>query len=165
MSKVIFGLGSNLNNPVMQLQIAINRLNNFFKIQKISSIYVSQSLLKDNQEDYYNIVATAEINNTPTEVLFITQSIEKEMGRLKLKKWGERIIDIDIIDYNGEIIKTKDLEIPHNQMIYRSFVLEPLKEIMPEYIHPILKLPVKKIIDNLTDDYKITICQNKLSFL
>ena len=164
MSEVIFGLGSNLNKPVMQLQNALNNLNMYFALQKVSNTYKSQSLLKDNQEDYYNIAVLAKTDKTPQEILSITQKIEKDMGRIKLKKWGERVIDIDIIDYNREIFKSDNLEIPHNQMIYRSFVLKPLQEIMPDYIHPELKISVHDMINNLKDDYNITICQNKFVF-
>lgn len=165
MSEVIFGLGSNLNNPLMQLQTAVDNLGRYFALQRVSNIYKSQSLLKDNQEDYYNITVIAETDKSPQEILSITQNIEKDMGRIKLKKWGERVIDIDIIDYNREIFKSDNLEIPHNQMIYRSFVLKPLKDIMPEYIHPVLKLSVQDMINSLEDDYNITICQNKFVFL
>lgn len=164
MSEVIFGLGSNLNNPVMQLQNALNNLSMYFALQKVSNTYKSQSLLKDNQEDYYNIAVLAKTDKTPQEILSITQKIEKDMGRIKLKKWGERVIDIDIIDYNREIFKSNNLEIPHNQMIYRSFVLKPLQDIMPDYIHPELKISVQDMINNLKDDYNITICQNKFVF-
>ena len=165
MSEVIFGLGSNLNNPVMQLQTAVDNLGRYFALQRVSKIYKSQSLLKDNQEDYYNIAVLAETDKSSQEILSITQSIEKDMGRVKLKKWGERVIDIDIIDYNREIIKQDNLEIPHNQMIYRSFVLKPLKDVMPEYIHPVLNLSVQDMINSLEDDYNIIICQNKFVFL
>lgn len=164
MSEVIFGLGSNLNKPVMQLQNALNNLSMYFALQKVSNTYKSQSLLKDNQEDYYNIAVLAKTDKTPQEILSITQKIEKYMGRIKLKKWGERVIDIDIIDYNREIFKSDNLEIPHNQMIYRSFVLKPLQDIMPDYIHPELKISVQDMINNLKDDYNITICQNKFVF-
>lgn len=164
MSEVMFGLGSNLNNPVMQLQNALNNLSMYFALQKVSNTYKSQSLLKDNQEDYYNIAVLAKTDKTPQEILSITQKIEKDMGRIKLKKWGERVIDIDIIDYNREIFKSDNLEIPHNQMIYRSFVLKPLQDIMPDYIHPELKISVQDMINNLKDDYNITICQNKFVF-
>lgn len=165
MSKVVFGLGSNLNNPIMQLQTAVNYLGRFFTLQNVSNIYISQSLLKDNQDDYYNIAVLAETDKSPHEILDITQTIEKDMGRVKDKRWGARIIDIDIIDYNREIIKDENLEIPHNQMIYRSFVLKPLKDIVPEYIHPVLNLSVQDMINKLEDDYNITICQNKFIFL
>lgn len=165
MSKVVFGLGSNLNNPVMQLQTAVEKLGSYFALQRVSHIYKSQSLLKDNQEDYYNIALLAETDMLPQEVLSITQSIEKDMGRIKLTRWGERVIDIDIIDYNYEVIKYDNLEIPHNQMVYRSFVLKPLKDIMPEYIHPVLNVSVQDMINSIEDDYNITICQNKFIFL
>jgi len=164
MLEVIFGLGSNLNKPVMQLQNALNNLSMYFALQKVSNTYKSQSLLKDNQEDYYNIAVLAKTDKTPQEILSITQKIEKDMGRIKLKKWGERVIDIDIIDYNREIFKSDNLEIPHKQMIYRSFVLKPLQDIMPDYIHPELKISVQDMINNLKDDYNITICQNKFVF-
>lgn len=165
MSEVIFGLGSNLNNPVIQLQTAVDNLGRYFELQRVSSIYKSQSLLKDNQDDYYNIAVLAETDKFPQEILSIAQSIEKNMGRVKLKKWGERIIDIDIIDYNRDIIKYDNLQIPHSQMIHRSFVLKPLKDIMPEYIHPVLNLSVQNMINSLKDDYNITVCQNKFIFL
>lgn len=165
MSEVIFGLGSNINNPVIQLQTAVDNLGRYFSLRRVSSIYKSQSLLKDNQDDYYNIAVLAETDKSPQEILSITQNIEKNMGRVKFKKWGERVIDIDIIDYNREIIENDNLQIPHNQMIYRSFVLNPLKDIIPEYIHPVLKLSVQDMINNLEDDYNIIIYQNKFIFL
>ena len=87
------------------------------------------------------------------------------MGRIKLKKWGERNIDIDIIDFNREIIKYENLEIPHNQMIYRSFVLLPLLDIVPDYIHPVNNLSLKNMIDNLSDDYNIKVLNDKSLFL
>ncbi len=93
MSKVIFGLGSNLDNPVIQLQTAVENLGRFFTLHRVSNIYKSQSLLKDEQEDYYNIAVLAETDKLPQKILSITQKIEKDMGRIKLKKWGERVIE------------------------------------------------------------------------
>lgn len=165
MSKLILGLGSNLNEPVFQLQKAVDYLKNHFLLLKVSCIYTSLSLLKDNQDDYYNAAVLAETDKTPLEVLDIIKSIENSMGRIKLKKWGERNIDIDIIDFNREIIKYENLEIPHNQMIYRSFVLLPLLDIVPDYIHPVNNLSLKNMIDNLSDDYNIKVLNDKSLFL
>ncbi len=165
MSKLILGLGSNLNEPVFQLQKAVYYLKNHFLLLKVSRIYTSLSLLKDNQDDYYNAAVLAETDKTPLEVLDIIKSIENSMGRMKLKKWGERNIDIDIIDFNREIIKYENLEIPHNQMIYRSFVLLPLLDIVPDYIHPVNNLSLKNMIDNLSDDYNIKVLNDKSLFL
>ena len=165
MSKLILGLGSNLNEPVFQLQKAVDYLKNHFLLLKVSRIYTSLSLLKDNQDDYYNAAVLAETDKTPLEVLDIIKSIENSMGRIKLKKWGERNIDIDIIDFNREIIKYENLEIPHNQMIYRSFVLLPLLDIVPDYIHPVNNLSLKNMIDNLSDDYNIKVLNDKSLFI
>lgn len=165
MSKLILGLGSNLNEPVFQLQKAVDYLKNYFLLINVSRIYTSVSLLKDNQNDYYNAAVLAETDKTPLEVLNIVKFIENSMGRVKLKKWGERNIDIDIIDFDSEVIKYDNLEIPHNQMIYRSFVLLPLLDIVPDYINPVNKLSLKNMIDNLSDDYNIKVYQNKSLFL
>lgn len=162
MSKVILGLGSNLNNPIKQLQIAVDLLKEYFIVCKISHIYLSQSLLKDEQDDYYNVVLSAETDKQPLEVLSIAQNIENRMGRVKSKKWGARVIDIDIIDYDSCIIKEDNLEIPHNQMIYRSFVLKPLMDIVPEYTHPVLKLPLQILINSISDDYFIKVYEDKV---
>ena len=145
MSKIVLGLGSNLDEPIMQLQNAVNYLKQHFFILKISSIYTTLSLLKDEQPDYYNIVLICESEKVPQEVLGIIKNIENKMGRIKNKRWGERVIDIDIIDYDNNIYESENLNIPHMQIIYRSFVLKPLMEIDDNYIHPVLKKNIKEL--------------------
>ena len=159
MSKIILGLGSNINNPLIQLQNAVDYLKQHFFILKVSSIYISQSLLKDEQPDYYNIILLCSSDKTPLEILQITKDIENQMGRIKIKEWGERVIDIDIIDYDNNIYDYDNLNIPHKQMIYRSFVLKPLMEIMPDYIHPQTKQTVMEMYDSLDDDFNIKILE------
>lgn len=161
MPKVVFGLGANLSNPIIELQNAVNHIKQHFFICKVSNIYKSISLLKDEQNDYYNIALLCETNYTPLEIIEITQNIEKLMGRVKVKKWGERIIDIDIIDYDNKIIKYDNLIIPHYHMEERSFVLYPLLDIDKNYIHPVSKLNVNSIISNLKDDFNISLVKNK----
>lgn len=155
MSKIVLGLGSNLDESIMQLQNAVNYLKQHFFILKISSIYTTLSLLKDEQPDYYNIVLICKSEKKPQEVLDIIKNIENKMGRIKNKRWGERVIDIDIIDYDNNIYESENLNIPHLQMIYRSFVLKPLMEIDENYIHPVLKKNIKELYSNLDDDFNI----------
>lgn len=162
MSKIVLGLGSNLNNPIIQLQNAVDFLKQHFFILKVSSIYISQSLLKDEQPDYYNIVVLCNSEKSPLEVLKIAKDIENKMGRIKIKEWGERVIDIDIIDYDNKIYGYDNLNIPHKQMIYRSFVLKPLMEIMPDYIHPKTKQTVREMYNSLDDDFNIKILEGTL---
>ena len=78
--------------------------------------------------------------------------IEQKMGRIREQKWGPRIIDIDIIFYNQEIIKNADLKIPHPELTNRNFVLIPLLELCPMFIHPISKKSVKEIYEECTDE-------------
>lgn len=159
MSKIILGLGSNINNPLIQLQNAVDYLKQHFFILKVSSIYISQSLLKDEQPDYYNIILFCSSDKTPLEILQIAKDLENQMGRIKIKEWGERVIDIDIIDYNNSIYDYDNLNIPHKQMKYRSFVLKPLMEIMPDYIHPQTKQTVMEMYESLDDDFNIKILE------
>lgn len=162
MSKIIFGLGSNLDNPVIQLQNAVDKLKQHFFVLKVSNIYISQSLLKDEQPDYYNIALLCESNTTPLEVLKIVKEIEYDMGRRKTKVWGERVIDIDIIDYNNNIYEFDNLNIPHKQMDKRSFVLKPLMDILPEYIHPKTKKTLIEMYNSLDDDFDIKILEGSI---
>ncbi len=162
MSEIIFGLGANLCDPLKQIQCAVEYIKKDFLIKKVSSIYTSTSLLKDEQADYYNAVLLCDTNKNPYEILKITQSIESVMGRVKTKKWGERVIDIDVIDYNGIIFKDDNLVIPHYQLEKRSFVLLPLLEIKEDYIHPVLNKNIHEMINDLEDDYNIKIIKDKI---
>lgn len=162
MPKIVLGLGSNLENPVIQLQNAVDRLKQHFFILKVSSIYTSQSLLKDEQPDYYNIALLCESENTPLEVLKIIKDIEHNMGRIKTKEWGERVIDIDIIDYDNNIYEYENLSIPHKQMKNRSFVLKPMMDIIPEYINPENKLSLSEMYNSLDDDFNIKILEGRI---
>lgn len=160
MSEVILGLGSNIGNPVIQLQNAVNYIKQHFFILKSSKIYISQSLLKDEQPDYYNIAIKCKTDEKPLKVLEITQSIEKEMGRIKTKVWGERIIDIDIIDYDNKIFEYDDLVIPHSQMGKRSFVLKPMMDICQNYKHPKTNKSLDYMYGELTDVFNIKVCND-----
>ena len=84
-------------------------------------------------------------------------NIEKEMGRVRVEKWGERIIDIDILFYNNEIIETNSLCIPHPYISKRRFVLTPLQEIEENYVHPILQKTINELLLECLDEEKVSI--------
>ena len=79
-------------------------------------------------------------------------AIEKELGRERYEKWGARLIDIDILFYNDEIIKQADLAIPHPELHNRRFTLEPLAELAPDLVHPILNKTITALKKDLTDN-------------
>ena len=153
--RLIIGLGSNLDNPIENLKKAVKYLNKEFNIIKVSSCYKSMSLLKDEQPDYYNSVVLIDTEKDISEIFNITKNIEKLLGKKKKFFWGPRIIDIDIIDFGGQIMETENLTLPHKEMHKRSFVLYPLKEILDNYVHPVYNKSVEEMIASLKEDYGI----------
>lgn len=86
-------------------------------------------------------------------------AIERAMGRQRQQKWGPRIIDLDILFYDNDVINESDLMVPHPYLHKRRFILQPLHEIMPDYIHPVLKLSVSEMLENCEDILPVTLHQ------
>jgi 2-amino-4-hydroxy-6-hydroxymethyldihydropteridine diphosphokinase len=109
---------------------AINLLSEFGKILAISSVYKTEPVLYEDQDDFLNIVIEFEYQETAQSLLHIIKNIETQMGRKKIIRYGPRKIDIDIIFFKGEEIRQKDLSIPHYDWHNRLFVLQPLYELL-----------------------------------
>jgi 2-amino-4-hydroxy-6-hydroxymethyldihydropteridine diphosphokinase len=140
MNNVFLLLGSNLGDRKLFLQQAILHIAyDIAPTQKISSVYETQSWGKTNEPDYLNMVIELETELSAQTILDKILAIEQVMGRVREEKWGSRIIDIDILYYNDAIINEPGLHIPHPQLHNRRFTLEPLAEIAPDFIHPVLK--------------------------
>lgn len=132
-------LGSNLNNPVKQIQDAVSHIAKISCITTIitqSSLYETKPLGPQNQPDYVNQVIAVETQLSPHALLDALLAIESQMGRVRLERWGARIIDCDIILFGDQVIQTPDLIIPHPEMKNREFVLYPLAEIAPDLVLP-----------------------------
>ena len=138
MSIVYIALGSNLNMPIQQLNLAIQAMADLpdTEIKKVSSLYQSQPLGPQDQPDYVNAVACLETGLSPLALLDALQNIENEQGRIRLRRWGERTLDLDILLYDNQIIHNEHLTVPHYDMQNREFVIVPLYEISPELILP-----------------------------
>ena len=138
MSIVYIALGSNLNMPIQQLNLAIQAMADLpdTEIKKVSSLYQSQPLGPQDQPDYVNAVACLETGLSPLALLDALQNIENEQGRIRLRRWGERTLDLDILLYDNQIIRNERLTVPHYDMQNREFVIVPLYEISPELILP-----------------------------
>jgi len=152
MNKVYLALGTNLGNKPVNLLRAIGYIAEETGIfSAISSVYETQPQGYESENDFLNMVVCVDTLFTPDEILIITQSIEKRMGRTKKTKdfYQDRIIDIDIIAYNDLILQTENLQLPHPLFHQRRFVLEPLNEIAPDYVHPVLHKKVRKLLDEL----------------
>ena len=156
MNQVFLQLGSNLGDREQLLFDATTIITD--KIGAVvskSKVYESTPWRVEGQENYLNQIVKIETEFTPKETLQYALDIEEELGRVRVEKWGERLIDIDIIFFNNEIIETSDLCIPHKHMHERNFVLEPLNEIAPEYIHPKYKKTIAELLEQSKDAEKV----------
>ncbi len=148
------GLGSNLSEPVKQIESAILAIGKVphSQIIQISSLYLSKPMGPQDQSDYINAVLALETSLPAIELLDVLQGIENKAGRVrKENRWGARILDLDIILYGNEVIQTDRLTIPHYGLCEREFVLLPLTEIASE-----LNLPngesVKLLSQNIANN-------------
>jgi len=155
-------IGSNLDSKhgtkFENISIAINLLiDSKLKIKKISNFYETPSYPNKKLPKFINIGLLAEYNFSHTKLIKEISLIEKKIGRVKSKKNDPRVCDIDIIDFNGLIKENKLLELPHPRSHSRNFVLYPIKEIDPKWIHPIFKKNVDFLINQLSQSSRIEI--------
>ena len=131
--KVWLGLGSNLQQPVAQLQQALKRLSDTtgLEVLRTSSFYRTPPWGDEQQDDFINAVVQIETSLDPIPLLRVLQSIENVMGRQRSggRRWGPRLIDIDLLLYEKQQFQSAELEIPHPRMFERAFVLKPLSEL------------------------------------
>lgn len=136
---VFLCLGSNVGNRASNLHDAIGLLEkNVGKVAKKSHVYETQPWGEPNQDLFMNQVVMLNTTLEPRELLDKISRIERELGRERKEKWGPRVIDIDILFYGKRVIRDKGLEIPHPELHKRQFVLVPMIEIAPEFVHPVL---------------------------
>lgn len=150
---VLFSVGSNLKAG-KNIASALTEISKISAVKKVSSLYSTTPVGYMNQPEFLNLAVEAEIAGEYSAVsalalLSAVKEIEKAIGRKKRLINGPREIDIDILDIGGQILKTGKLQLPHPRMIFRKFVIIPLLEIFPGYIHPLTGQPIRKILDNL----------------
>ena len=163
-------IGSNLNSKhgtkFKNISIAINLLTNSkVKIKKISSFYETPSYPNKRLPRFVNVGLLIEYKYDYGKLIKEIQLIEKKIGRVKSKKNDPRVCDIDIIDFNGLIQNNKLLKLPHPRSHIRNFVLYPIKEIDPKWMHPVLKKNVDFLIDQLSQNSRIEITRLQKSVI
>ena len=150
MSKVWIALGSNMGEGRKNLDLAIKMMNERgVLVEKVSTYIETEPYGYTEQDNFVNAVCIAETKLSPRELLEVLLKIELDMGRVRIIKWGPRIIDLDILFYEDLIIDEEDLKVPHIERQKRSFVLEPMNEISPDKIHPVFKKTVHQLLLDL----------------
>ena len=148
---IYLGIGSNLGNRRKNIELAKFKLvENGIKIKKMSKFYQSLSWPNSNDPKFFNIVLEVVTDLSPLNLLFICKKIEIYLGRKKRLRNSPRECDIDIIDY-ANIKETNQIILPHPRMHKRNFVLLPLYELNKDWIHPVSKQPIKKLILSLSN--------------
>ena len=155
-------IGSNLNSVhgsrFDNINIAINLLiESKIKINKISNFYETPSYPNQSFPNFLNVGLIVNYKNDYFDLFKKIKLIEKKLGRIKAKKNDPRIIDIDIIDFKNEIKNTKELILPHPKCHLRNFVLFPIRQIDPNWVHPIFKKNTQYLIKNLSQKSRIEI--------
>jgi len=146
---VYLSLGSNVGDRDSQLREAQARLGAEGRIVASSSFYETEPVEFTDQPWFLNCAVALETTRTPQELIEAILRIEKEMGRQRLQNKGPRTIDIDFLLFGDTVLDSPQLTIPHPAMHHRRFVLEPLAEIAPEVLHPVLKKTIRELRDAL----------------
>lgn len=156
MNKVYLLLGSNQQGPQKQLVLAQKSITQKIgRIQRKSAIYQTAAWGNTDQPDFLNQVVIVQTKLTASQTMQSILQIEKSMGRRRTVKNAPRIIDIDILFFNKEIIDKAELTVPHPQLQNRRFVLVPLNELSPNFKHPVLKKNMHQLFIHCHDTLNV----------
>ena len=140
-------LGSNLGDKEGNVRRALELLEERgVEVVRVSSFICTEPYGVTDQPQFLNGVCQVRTSLAPLALLHILLAIEQEMGRVRLRHWGERNIDLDLLLYEDVVMDTPELTLPHPDMQNRDFVLLPLAEIAPEIIHPTLQKTIHELV-------------------
>jgi len=149
---VFISLGTNLGNRAANLRTARESLSPEVQILQASSIYVTPPWGYEDQPEFLNQVLEAHTDLAPLPLLHKLKAIETAMGRLESFRFGPRLIDLDILFYGQQIFQHDDLDIPHLRLHERAFVLVPLHEIAPDFVHPVLGESIADLLAKISTE-------------
>lgn len=150
MDHVVFlALGSNMGNRLANLKAAISNLTPQMAVKNRSSVYETPPWGFTEQARFLNQVVMVKTYLKPQALLDHLKRLETALGRVPNFQNGPRLIDIDILFYDDLVLDTPPLVIPHPRLHDRAFVLVPLAEIAPDFVHPVLVRPIHKLLDNV----------------
>lgn len=159
MNQIILHLGSNIGYRNAQLRQARHLLGDVLGAElAASAIYETSAWGLEAQRPFLNVALRYQSAIHPDALLAATQGIERQMGRQKATRWGSRNIDIDILYVGDCVLHTPHLTLPHHLLAQRRFVLVPLMDIAPTWLHPVLGLDTRALLDACTDAGRVVRC-------
>ncbi len=152
MNKTYLLLGNNIGNSQQQLKAAIQHINKTIgKVTRQSALYITAAWGNTDQPDFLNQVIVVETKLAALQTMEAILLIEEKLGRIRTVKNAPRVIDIDILFFNSDIIHEKILTVPHPEIANRRFVLVPLNEVSPNFKHPVLQQNIHQLLTNCSD--------------
>jgi 2-amino-4-hydroxy-6-hydroxymethyldihydropteridine diphosphokinase len=160
----VLGVGSNLGRRFDNIRNAVKciSLSRNFSLLGVSPVYDTEPWGYKKQKNFLNCVIAGFYRTKPRELLKEIALIEKRMRRKQIKKWHPREIDVDILFFGRQKMKIKGLEIPHPQIRFRNFVLKPLCDLLPDFVHPGLKISVQKLYARTGDCSRVRLYNRQL---
>lgn len=159
MEKVVLGLGSNVGNRSSFIRSAIKEISLLKGIIVLagSNVYETEPWGLKNQRDFLNSAVVCLCKLDPAVLFRCIKKIETKLGRKKTSKWSPREIDIDILFFGSHIIRNKSIVVPHPMIAQRKFVLCPLNELIPDFIHPVVKKKMSVLLGETKDAGRVSI--------
>ena len=148
--QAVIGVGSNLNQPLLQVLTAIDRISSCFdQVPNVATVYSSRPMGPQDQPDFINTVVSITTEMTAHAILKALQKIESEHGRIRIgERWGPRTLDLDLLLLGDKQVNDDDLIVPHVGIVEREFVVVPLYELMPE-----IEIPGKGALANFYQNF------------
>ncbi len=162
MNTVYLGLGSNRGDRLGYLRKALSEISSLrsTSVIRISGIYETEPWGIKEQNDFLNCAIEISTELEVFELITKLKVIERIAGRTNSSKWHEREIDIDLLFYSDFVIDSENLRVPHSEIEYRKFVLAPLNEIAPHFIHPVLGKSVNQLLLSCKDSLEVSLLGN-----